>query len=88
MEKATKQDLHNLKIRLDAYEAQREENYEKMKNATVDDYISLSRRQNEIGIKIMAIEDAIARIYDKGFSKNKPEFTATVCTTNPNRYAK
>lgn len=88
MEKATKQDLHNLKLRLAAYEAQREENDKKMENATVGDYIDLNRRQNEIGIKIMAIEEAIARIYDKSFSKNKPEFTAIVCTTNPNRYAR
>ena len=88
MEKATMQDLKNLKARLAAYQSVRADNERLMKNATVDDYLVLKRRQNEIDIKIMAVEEAIERISNKSFCKNRPEFSAVIINNNPNRYAR
>lgn len=76
MEKATKIDLKALEAKLQAYELEKEQNDAQMAEATVDNYIPLLRRRNEILIKIMVTEEAISRICDKNFSKNKPEFVA------------
>ena len=88
MEEATKNDINTLETRLQAIDVQIEFNDAKLENCTVDEYLDLQRRNNELYIRKTAIEDAISRITERGFNKNKPEIIYSQANINQNRYAK
>jgi len=88
MDNTNKEDLKTLETRLDVIDLQIDDNDEKMSNCTVSEYVELRRRNNELFIKKMAIEDTIDRLINKNFSKNKPEHQYSVASINPNRYQK
>jgi len=87
MEKPAKTDLQSLNSKLKAINLGIEQNAEKMQDATVDDFMQLRRRNNELFIKQMATQDAINRLTKKGFCKLYPEPKYSVGIINRNRYA-
>jgi predicted nucleic acid-binding Zn-ribbon protein len=88
MEKTTKTDLTTLEVRLQEYNRQIEENEAKMAEATVDTYTAINRRNIELQIKVVAINDSISRITERNFCKKMPDNGIRIPTTNTNRYSK